>query len=637
MSVRLEVSDLTLVTPSNRFSYSFDLGMNVVVGEIGSGKSSLLELIKFALGGNASLTPAVRQGVRRVVLSIRIGNSSLVFEREIGGRTLRATESDGTPIETLSVARSNTYRRSSDFLLDALDLPHLRVTNVNPSARSQPLGFFDLYAYCYVPQSEIDRSIVNHLDNLTRQKRVGAFEVLLGLTDESASENRVKLGQLNDEMAAARGPLAAIDEFLARTDTPSAEQLQRQQEELRSARNAAEIQLKGLRTETFSQIQTDAATALRNQLIEASRNEERVVARIHQLEAEEAQRRQLDADLEGELQRLARSTSASELLGGIAYAQCPRCLQRLSRDRFPADQCYVCGQSDVDGDDQIAETIEAEIHRIEALRLETQTLTTENEEEVSEQQRLQIQIRHHIDRLNADLDLQTREFVSPRYEAIESAAADRARSDAILEEIERSLRLWGERERLVEGVRVLEQTVVRTQLALDEATNRLSQRRGRIVDLSDVFDEIVQSLDMPWYSQGAYIDAQTYLPMVNGVSIENLGSGGMKMMTNVAYHLALLTFGLSTNLDSMPNLLIIDSPRKNLGVSEEDQAHAEAFYRWISALTQAYEGRFQLIVADNDPPPAGTPVTHRIDLSHNQPLVRDLEHPGEGVVTLGST
>ena len=49
----------------------------------------------------------------------------------------------------------------------------------------------------------------------------------------------------------------------------------------------------------------------------------------------------------------------------------------------------------------------------------------------------------------------------------------------------------------------------------------------------------------------------------------------------------------------------------------------------------AYKGQFQLIIADNDDPPANTPLSTHLRLSHAGPLVRDLPHPGE-VETIGS-
>jgi hypothetical protein len=633
MAASLRIDDLTLVTPANRFTYSFDLGINAVIGEIGSGKSSLLELIKYALGGNATITPAVSQGVRRVVLRARIGSTTVVLDREIGGRTIRALDLDGTLVEELSVAQSGELRRASAFLLDALDLPQLRVTNVKPTKRSQPLSFYDIYAYCYVPQAEIDRSIVNHLDNTMRAKRVGAFELILGLTDESVSDARVRIGLLQDRIVDERRPLEAIDRFLAEAETPTEEQLTIRRVALQGRLDDANERLSSLRSESL--MATVESSRLRTHLAEIAREVSMAAAEVQKLETEAASRRQLDAQLVTDLGRLERTQSANGVLGEIAYIQCPRCLQSVAPGRFAEDRCYVCGQPEPQATAIPEAATAAERVRVEALRMEVRELTAVGERELEFQFDRQRGLTVALREIEQELDRQTRELVSPRYEALERASADAATAHVEFKEIDKLLRFWTERERYSQQVADLEQELADVRIEHDAAVARLSERRGRVRELSDVFDEIIQALDMPWYQQGAYIDPTSYLPVVNGVSVEDLGSGGMKMMTNVAYHLALLTYGLSSNIETVPNLLIIDSPRKNLGSTDEDQAHAASFYRWITALTGAYNGKFQLIVADNDPPDAETPIARRINLSHSEPLVRDLLHPGEDVETIG--
>lgn len=49
--------------------------------------------------------------------------------------------------------------------------------------------------------------------------------------------------------------------------------------------------------------------------------------------------------------------------------------------------------------------------------------------------------------------------------------------------------------------------------------------RLEVRELSEIFD-VVQSTNMPWYSEPARIDPDTYLPIVNGVGLEELSSGG---------------------------------------------------------------------------------------------------------------
>lgn len=639
MTSNIRIHKLDVVTYENRYSYDFTVGINMVIGEVGSGKSSMLELIKYALGGNATLTPAVEEGVRRVSLEITVGETHCVLARDVNGPVLQALELDGSLIEPLSVARRQNLRRSSEFLLDALNLPQLRVTNVRPTARSQPLSFFDIYAYCYIPQTEIDRSVVNHLDNTRRSKRVGAFELLLGLVDERAASLKVRIGELEELLIEERRPLATIDRFLFDSGTVSEEELARRNAALDQRINRAERRLDELRDELG--VATAQTAERQAQVVDLAEQARKVAELVASLQEERNQRHLLTAQVRLDLERTERTEAASSILGPIVYQKCPRCLQGVERDRFSTEFCYLCGQEESfnlgadGGEDPEPRLAAKERSRLESLLVELSELEDQGQRELEgamAQQRIVALALHEFE---LDVDKDTRAQVVPRHAAIMEASGERATATAEREAIERSVKLWRERARYQKRVDALEGELEGLRNELRHAQDSLAKRRNRISELSEVFNEIIRALDMPWY-EGAYIDRSTYLPMVNGVSMEKLLSGGMKMMTNVAYHLALLTYGLSSRATQIPNLLIIDSPRKNLGSTEQDQAHAQKFYRWISALTGAHHGRFQIIVADNDPPGADTPVSSRIELSHAAPLVRDLPHPGEGVATIGS-
>lgn len=636
MAAHLKINGLSVVTPQNRFEYAFSSGINSIVGEVGSGKSSLLELVKYALGGGGVLTPAVQAGVRRVVLRAELGEERVILEREIGDGMVHVLEADGTLAERVSTRPRKDFRTASAFLLDALGLPELRVTNARPTKKSQPISFYDVYGYCYVSQAEIDRSVVGHLDPLRRSKRVGTFELLMGLTDDVVSSARVRLGQLGDELAEAKQPVETIDRFMAAAEAPTEEQLFHRRSEATETLAHARSELEKLRLASLSV--TARSANLRSTLAVTLRESKEITFRIRELEEALAARRQLAAELDSDEARLGRATAAHDVLGSIEFVQCPRCMQAVGSHRASDQQCYLCMQPEPPPDAGQTDTAElSERRRIASLRAELEELDSDDLAELNRLRVDQDRYTMVLAEIERELDHQTHEFVSPRYEAIEDASASAARAQVELEESEHLLRLWAERSLAHERVARLRSAIEEVEREIQVASNRLAARRHRIVELSEIFDEVIRELKMPWYDEGSYIDSRTYLPVVNGVSLEDLGSGGMKMMTNVAYHLAILTYGLSEGLRTIPNLLIIDSPRKNLGTTEEDQAHANAFYRWISALTGAYEGQFQIVIADNDRPPSDTPISTSIELSHRAPLVKDLEHPGGAVETIGSS
>jgi hypothetical protein len=126
--------------------------------------------------------------------------------------------------------------------------------------------------------------------------------------------------------------------------------------------------------------------------------------------------------------------------------------------------------------------------------------------------------------------------------------------------------------------------------------------------------------------------------------MQELSSGGMKTMVNVAYYLANLTYAIA-NVDSrLPRFLIIDSPRKNFGAGSADREHAGLIYERILAMQKVSQigglrRPFQLIVADNDLPDKIARELGRTRVrrfSYDEPLIHNLAHPGPDVDTIGS-
>jgi len=164
----------------------------------------------------------------------------------------------------------------------------------------------------------------------------------------------------------------------------------------------------------------------------------------------------------------------------------------------------------------------------------------------------------------------------------------------------------------------------------DEAKGRrdeLATARSRVEDLSEAFDEILRRFTLPWL-QSAEVDQQTYLPVVNGRSLRDLSSGGMKTTTNVAYYLAVFVTALRDQEILLPSFLMLDSIRKASGTGKEDLARSERIYAYLQTLQELRRPPnplprdFQLIVVDNDMPHQFESHFNTIRIDIQNPLIR---------------
>lgn len=160
---------------------------------------------------------------------------------------------------------------------------------------------------------------------------------------------------------------------------------------------------------------------------------------------------------------------------------------------------------------------------------------------------------------------------------------------------------------------------------------KLSEDTTFLGDLSAVFDGILRELRGPWFSE-AHIDPNDYLPVVDDEGFDMLSVGGArKTLVNLAYHLANLYMSISErSLMLLPTLLIVDSPRKNVGDNALDRTMVESVYARLQTLQAASRDDFQIIFADNDMPgDASKWISKHIELDYENPFVPGVVHRGE--------
>jgi AAA domain-containing protein len=635
MAVSIQFRGLRIETKSaDEAHYQFAPGINLVVGPFGSGKTSLLELLKYGLGGSGTLSQTVEREVLAVVVECRLGTSSWSVRREIGRSNVEVFDSGGVHEASLHVRGGGSHERPSVWLLRALDLPEVRVRRAKriASGASEPVSFFDYYSYAYVPQAEIDRSIVDHLDRDRDRKRRATFEVMMRLVDERVSALEVEEGTLAEGIQAANRDRVAVENFLTRTNTLPEETLRAMLAESESDLANAQARLDGLRGDLGK---APKETADRREIAASLLGRRReALSQLRSLEAQVRERHQFYASYSLEIEKLGRAAEAVGSLAGLEYVRCPRCLQSLARERAPEGACYVCGQPEPGSEAGADVTVQADVakerKRLEMLKGEARDLLEKDEDEVRV-------LRVEVDLLEQEilategvLARTQEQYVGPQFEAIAAASAAVVEADGRRRRILDLLEYWKQHKALLAQIRELESARFEVARRLEGVRAELLGRREGLHELSDLFKEIVEHTQLPWY-QEARIDDRTYLPIVNNGSFEGLSSGGMKTVVNVAYHLALLTHGLVHSDLLIPGLLIVDSPAKNLGVSKNDRDQADRLYRRIAALAAAYEQPFQVIVADNDPPSVSLPVARRIDLSYERPLIPGVTHPGPSV------
>ncbi|MGW4933488.1 AAA family ATPase [Streptomyces sp. NPDC004166] len=628
MASSIKIKDITIRTSTDQATYTLEGPLTLITGSIGVGKSSLLELLKYGLGGSAKLMPAIRSNVKVVEINAEFSDRPYRFIREMGETTVDVLDvATGEIVGPWSVTNRKYMPKASQQLLTVLGLPaDLRIPRrrVSPTSDTVGISFFDLYRYIYLGQNEIDTSVVGHADKNLDNKRRAVFELLYGLNSPELINLAVKKGEWLDKEKKLRSSAEAVKEFLLQANEPDMDQLRRLENEAQSNLESARELLTAVRSDSDALLQSqralrDRVSMLRAELTELSAGSDATSGDIHKS-------RSLLAQLRLEQQALGRADVARHALSGLEFSVCPRCLQDVANRGTPSDRCALCLQPE----EHLEEDIGGESKRLASQIAETEALLAEDESAL-ELRRVEMRgIEASLAEATMELDRSTADLISPRLEEVQSLSMQIARLEGQIEQLEASSARWSNYKLTLDEADEAQRSARALDSKEQELQNTLAANRVRLDDLAEVFDAIVRNLRLPWY-RSANIDRESYMPVVNGEQFDELSVGGArKTIVNLAYHLANLQYALASDL-AYPGLLIVDSPRKNVGQTTEDVAVAAEVYYSFVRLAQEFGHAIQLIVADNSVPDFVSDNYPELHFSYENPVVPGAPHPGEGV------
>lgn len=633
MSIRIRLNRIDLATDGGSVSHRFTGPLTVLTGPVGVGKSTLFELVKYAIGGNARIAPVARDHITQVQIELEIADQTLRLTRTLAGPKSSEVEIQdvraGETLGSYPVApgrTGETAQTASSLLLGAMGLPTDVVATSN--TRTSRITFNSVWSFIYVEQREIDRSVARNNDTYSEPARKTTFELLFGLTDTTVLKLKKQALTAKESLTNALLEERAVTAFLADSNT-------RTQAEVTAAAESAERD-HAAAAEQLALLQHGADTVrgqvgvVRDLVLQAREQLGELQHQQRELALTNDEQARLLTQLRDRASEAERARQATSILGPIEFVICPRCAQSITDRPHDAGTCRLCLQPEPTQDPG-ATPPTAEADRIVSQIEEVQTLLAFTTTERSKVDSRLAVAGENLVKLEALLDERTRDFVSPRLEQYADAAAALARSEEMLAGMEGVLRQWDRASDLRLARVSAEDTLAEAKSALKSAEESLEAVRAQLLTaLSADYQELVIRLGVPTVER-AHVDPRNYLPFANGDRFDRISTGGITTALITAYWLTVLATALRERQTNYPTLLIIDTPRKSIGAQNAQMA--DELYHQLDILAATYGDRMQVIIADNDIPKDITKRWQDLRFDYEHPTIPTVPHPGPAGVT----
>lgn len=586
-------------------SVAMNRGLNLVHGNITTGKTTFVRLMRALLGTVPSGLPAETEAISYIRAKLDVNGQLWEVNRPLSGtRTAPVDlvevleEGDREP-RTLRLPAVGSAASFGRFLLDQLDIPAVSV----PQARSKPtesltpVTMSDWLGYCIVTGDEIDAQVFGHHHPFRDQKRRWVFELAYGLYDSEVAALVAALKKIDTQIGALDREAELQEKFLAETPFSSSEALVRRIAELDDALQRIDAHSGEDASEVVAHLNVGR---LREDLLAARARARQVADEVRRNEGQLKDLRDLLGQLKSQFSRLTRAIISDEWLVDFDFVVCPRCGSDVTPVRAADDCCYLCLQTPNMSTSR--ESFLAEQDRIVAQIQETESVIASRQESLDSLNTLRAELAAQETRLSAQLDIRTRAFVSDRASDIEQSAsrraylaAERNKVEEYLQIVERFQLTFENRQQLEEKKAAIEDQIARRELSESMAESNIELLEERILSY-------LLRLNVPHFDAGlsVRINRKTYLPEISGRTFDELSSQGLKTLVNVAHALAHHTVAIDNGLP-MPGFLVLDGLSANAGRRGFDEERIRDMYQLLLDVAEEYGDRLQIIAVDNDP------------------------------------
>jgi uncharacterized protein YoxC len=241
--------------------------------------------------------------------------------------------------------------------------------------------------------------------------------------------------------------------------------------------------------------------------------------------------------------------------------------------------------------------------RLERQIAETQELTENHQAAIDDIEQHIRQLEKIRKELSSEIDNRSRRYVSEQTEQIIQLEQRRTQLQEQKKKLEEYLLLYERQDQNVNDIEQEKSHLEKLDEAIEEINSHVSELEQYMSFLNSTYQSILQEIKVPHFQVegSSIIDHKTYLPLFEGRSFAQWKSPSLTTMINFAHALAHQITCLHFDL-KLPNILFIDGLSDHFGDQDLDIERIQAMYNYLIKVSDEYQDRLQIIVADNTVP-----------------------------------
>jgi DNA repair exonuclease SbcCD ATPase subunit len=610
---KINIRELRVIGLKKDYSVVFNKKLNIIAGEISTGKSSILDLIDYCLGAKTHPQyPEIQKKGRIALLEVEFNGEIFVIERQLFSTQQKAQihfcnistlKADHKTIEVNSAQKKNEESISS-FILSKIDLFNIPLKEAPKKDLSDIdlLSLRDVLWFCYLKKDRVaGNNLLFENDYMKAIKLRQVFEVIFEVYSQQLAFLSSEIALLDEEIKNKKAEIKTILDFVDREGVPEVEELEEKRGVLLQEVVDKQKQLKDI--DSIISSKSELASGLRKKVLELQSNLEQIRREKRGYEKTLQRLIPLRGQYSEDITKLHFLKEAKRIIDPLRISICPICLSSV-KESTKENLCPLCGK-DLPANDDVNIDVSREIRTIERKLKELNSYAEEIEEKLKDIQRKEKTLSDELLTVSHELDETLKNFVSPYLSERESLVSTISSNQNEMKHIGTLIKTRTYIKEIHKEKSDLETKFETKKKKMEKLRENSPDQKELISSISKTFSNHLLKTNFPKLSQ-AYIN-EKLVPFVRGIQYDKLSSEGAINLASICWITAIYSEAIQKS-SHHPGFLMLDGIQRGIGLRAEggdeefrDEAIIKGVYVLLKNLVEI-ETDCKIIVVDNHPP-----------------------------------